>query len=100
MIEGTEWLIPYRPYLSAFTAILSVCGAVLFVYAFRFRRQNRPLCLMFKPRYWWPSVTRLKRFLRPPGFAFLMAGWYLLNVGLIWRLMFVGWDHWWSLPWP
>ncbi|GAB4324606.1 MAG: hypothetical protein Kow0074_17690 [Candidatus Zixiibacteriota bacterium] len=58
MIEGAEWLIPYRPYLSAISGIMIVAGNILFTWSLRFRTRDQPLGALFKPKHWWPMMIR------------------------------------------
>ena len=97
-MKAAEFIQVIQPQVWYITTALGGLGSALFVWSLFFLGDGAHLADVLKPKHWWPTMLKLKPFLRPPGFTLMMIGWHFIVACLVWRLMFLNWDNWWRLP--
>jgi hypothetical protein len=74
-------------------------GMALFAWSLRYRKCTTRIRELLNPKPWFTNMRKLRPLMRSPGYAIIVTGAELFMSCLVIRIIFLGWDNWWWMPW-
>ena len=75
------------------TALMMLIGFGMFIASAFYRAPDAPAIPSFNPKDWKP-LWKQKDHFRGPGYKLAILGLNIAGLGIILRLIFLGWDSW------